>query len=135
VLATRCAPDGMKQIVSGGIETVDNQTIQQVHLALAQRRSQLVSLKGDKNWPLKGKLEDEIRKLEEYLENAQGANGALRKTGGTIEKARTAVTNAIRRACDKICQVHPEMAAHLDRSIQTGSVLIYLPQELPDWEF
>jgi hypothetical protein len=132
---TAYAAVGMTQILSGGIEMADEQTIQQVQSTLNEKRAQLSSLTNDKNWSLKGELKEEIEKLEKYLKEAQRSESVLRKTGGTMGRARIAVTHAIRRAFRKIRTVHPELAAHLEQSIRTGSTLIYTPQELPDWEF
>jgi hypothetical protein len=132
---TASAVVGMTQIVSGGIEMADEQAIQQVQHTLNEKRAQMSSLKNDKNWPRKGELKGEIEQLEKYLKEARRAEGVRRKTGGTMNRARTAVTNAIHRAFRKIRTVHPDLAAHLEQSIRTGSVLAYMPEELPDWEF
>jgi hypothetical protein len=134
-LAPRPADGEILQIISGAIEAVDPQTIQQVQCALDEKRSHLSSLHDSKNWAVKGELEEQIRKLEEYIKKAQRSQRVARRAGGSVERARLAVTNAIQRALAKIRAVHPKMADHLEQSIRTGSVLIYLPQELPDWEF
>ena len=82
-----------------------------------------------------GVLDDEIKQFESYLEAAQGLSGLPRKTGGTVERSRVAVTNAIRRSLKKIRKVHPELATHLEDSIRTGTLLAYLPAEVPEWQF
>jgi hypothetical protein len=116
------------QVISGGIEVADSKAIRTVREALDERRTEWASLAEETNESKKKQLKVEIQKLEEYLDQA-------RKTAGTVGRARSAVTNAINRTIEKICKVHPEMAAHLDHSIRRGVVLAYLPEEVPDWEF
>jgi hypothetical protein len=46
----------------------------------------------------------------------------------TTERARKAVTARIRDAIERIRAVHPEMAAHLDRTVRTGVACRYEPE-------
>lgn len=70
----------------------------------------------------------------DQLSQSVGKGGASRKTGGSVEKARTAVTWRIRSAIKKIEVKHPELGAHLRASIKTGLFCSYQPEYLPNWE-
>jgi len=61
------------------------------------------------------------------LSRAVGLGGRDRKAGVGSERARAAVTRAIRQAMTRINDAHPELGAHLDRTIQTGTYCGYLP--------
>ena len=50
------------------------------------------------------------------------------------ERARKAVTARIRNAVDRIGARHPELGAHLRRSIDTGTFCVYRPEHPVDWE-
>jgi hypothetical protein len=61
------------------------------------------------------------------LGRAMGLGGRTRLLGGDAERARTSVTRAIRYGLDRLAEDHPAAAAHLDRSIQTGTFCVYSP--------
>jgi hypothetical protein len=134
-LVPRSTNGAIGQIVSPGLEVTDEQTIQQVKGVLDQRREELALLAdAGSNGARDGNIKEEIQKLESFLRRAKG-DGRIRKAGGTTNRARSAVTNAISRAKERIREHHPALAGHLDKTIRTGSVLVYLPDDPPDWEF
>jgi len=133
-LTSRSAEQEIKQVISGGLEVTDEKTIRQVQKELDERRSQISAL-GDNDWVRRGPLEEEIGKLVKYLNEAQRAPGLMRKRGGTVGRARISAANAIQRAIEKIRTVHPELADHLKKSIRTGTLLTYMPEVVPNWEF
>jgi hypothetical protein len=47
--------------------------------------------------------------------------------GSDVERARVAVTKAIKFALDRIAEVHPELGAHLAATIRRGYACAYLP--------
>ena len=59
------------------------------------------------------------------LESAVGLGGRGREVGASAERARTSVTRSIRYAIDQLAEVQPDLAAHLDRSISTGTYCCY----------
>ncbi|HYI59217.1 MAG TPA: hypothetical protein VEX66_13685 [Microlunatus sp.] len=61
------------------------------------------------------------------LSRAVGLSGRDRRAGSTAERARVAVTRAIRHAISRISQHHPPLGEHLDRAIRTGTYCVYLP--------
>jgi predicted ATPase len=61
------------------------------------------------------------------LAAATGLGGRPRRLGAESERARLNITRAIRSAIAKIRDRAPDAAAHLDRSIQTGTRCSYSP--------
>ena len=82
------------------------------------------------------KAEEEKRFLLQELGAAVGLGGRDRATGSAAERARVATTRAIRAALRRIAASHPEVAAHLDSSIHTGTFAAYRPDPLaaPSWD-
>lgn len=70
---------------------------------------------------------DERSALVEALAAAVGLGGRDRRLGDDAERARKAVTARIRDAVRRISEVHPDLAAHLDETVQTGSWCAYRP--------
>jgi len=59
------------------------------------------------------------------LSRAFGVGGRSRKAGSTSERARVAVTRALRTAIRRISDHHPDLAKHLDRAVRTGTYCSY----------
>ncbi len=69
---------------------------------------------------------DEREILARELARAFGAGGRARPgPGSAAERARVAVTRAIRQAIVAIGEYHPALAAHLENSIKTGTFCSY----------
>ncbi|MGH9137389.1 MAG: hypothetical protein ACRD0G_10135 [Acidimicrobiales bacterium] len=64
------------------------------------------------------------------LSRAVGLGGRRRSVGGTAERARTSVTRSLRYALGRVAEHHPALAAHLERSIHTGTYCRYTPDPL-----
>ncbi|GAA4720519.1 ATP-binding protein [Phytohabitans rumicis] len=69
---------------------------------------------------------DEREQLLAELRRATRPDGSPRPFGNTTaERARKAVTARIRDAIRRIADAHPELGAHLDRTIRTGTTCRY----------
>jgi TolB-like protein/tetratricopeptide (TPR) repeat protein len=79
------------------------------------------------------KLQEEYDHLISHLTSTMGLRNKSRKTGDSVEKARSAVTWRIRNAIRKIENVHPELGKHLAISIQTGTFCSYKPEKQIIW--
>jgi hypothetical protein len=65
--------------------------------------------------------------LVRELSRAVGLGGRDRRAGSTSERARSAVTRAMRHALARIRKHHAPLGDHLDRTIRTGTYCVYLP--------
>ena len=74
--------------------------------------------------------------LVRELSRAVGLAGRGRRAGDASERARSAVTRAVRQAIARIGGNHPELRAHLERTIRTGTYCCYSPDpRIPaDWD-
>jgi len=61
------------------------------------------------------------------LSRAVGLGGRDRRAGSASERARSAVTRALRQAIARIAEHHQQLAEHLDRAVRTGTYCSYLP--------
>ena len=86
------------------------------------------------DWARAERAQAELEALTDELTRAVGRGGRERKAGSTAERARVAVTQAIRRALKTLGRHAPGLAAHLEASVRTGSVCTYQPEILVDWE-
>jgi transcription elongation GreA/GreB family factor len=65
--------------------------------------------------------------LVRELSRALGLGGRDRRAASASERARVAVTRAIRYAMARIGQHHPSLGEHLNLAIRTGTYCVYLP--------
>lgn len=68
--------------------------------------------------------------LVRELARAYGLSGRPRRAGSASERARVAVTRAIRQAIARISEHHPGLGEHLGRTIRTGIYCAYEPDPL-----
>jgi hypothetical protein len=71
--------------------------------------------------------------LVDQLTTALGLARHARRSAGTAERARTAVTQRIRSAIRRIADAHPTLGQHLQRSVRTGAYCCYDPERPVDW--
>jgi tetratricopeptide (TPR) repeat protein len=80
------------------------------------------------------KAHAEIDFIEREIAAAVGLGGRDRKSASHAERARLAVTKAIKAALNHIRAADPELARHLSLSIQTGYFCAYNPREPVAWQ-
>jgi predicted ATPase len=81
-----------------------------------------------------GRAQAEMDALVDQLTSALGLAGRSREAGGSVERARSTVTQRVRGAVRKVTEVHPELGRHLDASIRTGTYCTYRPEHPVAWE-
>lgn len=75
------------------------------------------------------RLNQELEWIRQQLAEAFGLGGRERATGTAAERARVSVTRAIRKAIEKIQEVHPALGEHLHRNVRTGQFCCYDPDQ------
>ncbi|MEV6490268.1 hypothetical protein AB0M20_16835 [Actinoplanes sp. NPDC051633] len=75
--------------------------------------------------------------LVRELARAFGLSGRARRAGSASERARAAVTRAVRQAMTRIDSCHHQLGEHLGRTIRTGTYCTYMPDPRAPatWEF
>jgi tetratricopeptide (TPR) repeat protein len=71
------------------------------------------------------KAEAELDALTSELRRAVGLGGRDRPVADEAERARFAVSKAMRTAIRRIAEHHPQLGAHLARSVRTGTFCTY----------
>jgi hypothetical protein len=82
-----------------------------------------------------GRRERALEEREALLAELE-ASGRGARPGSDAERARIAVTKAIKTAFEKIAEAHPELGAHLAGAIRRGSTCVYAPdpRDPAEWE-
>lgn len=80
---------------------------------------------GDARRAVQAELERDV--LVRELVRAVGLGGRERRAGSASERARSAVTRALRQALARIRQHHAPLGAHLDHALRTGTYCAYRP--------
>jgi tetratricopeptide (TPR) repeat protein len=65
--------------------------------------------------------------LVQELSRAVGLGGRDRRAASASERARVAVTRAIRQAITRVADHHPQLGTHLNHAIRTGAYCAYAP--------
>jgi AAA ATPase-like protein len=73
----------------------------------------------------------EIEQLTRELAYAVGLGGRDRRLGSPAERARVNVTRAINLALRKIAPYHEGLSTYLRRTVKTGLLCVYLPENAP----
>jgi hypothetical protein len=71
--------------------------------------------------------------LAAELAGALGLGGRARLEADPVERARKAVSMRIRTALKAIGEVNPGLARHLARSVATGRLCAYHPEQPVTW--
>jgi hypothetical protein len=80
-----------------------------------------------------GRLREELEQLAQHVARAVGKDGRPRQVSDA-ERARITVAKAMSRARATLKIHHPMLLAYLLRTVQTGSVWCYQPDEPLVWE-
>jgi len=86
---------------------------------------------GDQSGADKARLEMDA--LVDQLLAATGRGGRSRRTGGSRERARSAVGWRVRAAIKAVIEVHPVLGRHLREAVRTGAWCSYQPETPVRW--
>ncbi len=76
----------------------------------------------------------EMDALVDQLTAALGLAGRARRTGSTVERGRSTVTQRIRSTIRRVEAAHPRLGRHLRASVRTGTFCAYAPEDPVDWD-
>jgi tetratricopeptide (TPR) repeat protein len=80
---------------------------------------------GDDRRAAQAEIEHEV--IVQELARAFGLGGRERRVGSASERARSAVTRAVRHALARIEKHHSPLGAHLGHAVRTGTYCVYRP--------
>jgi hypothetical protein len=137
-LATAVAVGG--RVTGGlcaGITVLDTQAKAEYKRRLTELREDLDEAERFNDPLRRAEAQNEIHVITNRLAAAVGFAGSDRKTSSDAERARSAVTKAIKKAIEKIGEAIPPLGCHLATRIKTGYFCSYNPH--PDrpvaWTF
>lgn len=111
-----------------GDELIDVRALRAYRDRLVAIEDELATARQDEDGGRLAVLGDERELLLAEVRRATGLGGRLRTSSAVpSERARKAVSARIRDAIAQVATVAPSLAAHLDRSVQTGLRCVYDP--------
>ncbi|WP_405796846.1 ATP-binding protein [Streptomyces sp. NBC_01506] len=130
------SPDGGETAVAahamGGDPVLDERAKAEYRRRLDQL-DQEIDRAGERGDDARAAAYDRERQaLLDELRTAAGLGGRTRRLGDEAERARKTVTARIRDTLRKLDALHPELAAHLRRSVTTGATCAYRPDRTDD---
>jgi DNA-binding NarL/FixJ family response regulator len=113
-------PDDAGGFLDAQAEAVNRQRLRELDQELAAAR-------GWGSAEQVARLEEEVRFLAREVAGAAGLGGREHRAGSASERARQNVTRGVKMVLDRLGESSPELAAHLHRTIRTGTFCSYMP--------
>lgn len=115
-------------------EVLDAPARRQYEQRLRELQSDIDDAEADHDPVRLERAQREFDAIVEHLSAAVGRAGRNRFAPGTVERARSAVTQRIRSTIARIAAQHPDLGRHLEISITTGTYCRYQPEHPVDWQ-
>ena len=115
-------------------EILDQQAISEYKNAVEGLKEDLDEAEAFNDTDRAARLREQIQFLEDELLKAHGLGGRARKSADIPDRARKAVSLAIKRSISKIEKEHPSLGGHLRNSIKTGRICSYSPDSPTPWD-
>jgi hypothetical protein len=117
-----------------GEEILDKTALKQYRDRLDSINNELLEAERNRDSGRREKLATEKEMLVDQLKSATGFLGRPRRFATDAEKARKAVSRAIKTALERIKEHHPPLAKHLLEHIELGISCRYEGDDVP-WDF
>ena len=114
-------------------ETIDATARRQYENRIRDLQAEVDEAEANSDYERAYRSQIELDQLIEHLSAAIGHGNRARRTGGSAERARSAVAHRIRAAIRQVEKLHPRLATHLRNSINTGTYCSYRPEAPVDW--
>lgn len=121
--------------VAPGLPVLDDEARASYRRRLAEVETDLAEAEADHDEARIRLAERDRDYLVAELSAAAGLGGRARTTGGTAERARTSVTRSLRYALARLAEAAPDLGAHLDRTVRTGTACCYQPDPVARLEW
>lgn len=124
---------GVAVVASDTGEVLDASARRKYEQRIRDLQAELVEAEDNNDIGRTERVTAELDILVEQLGAAVGLGKRGRRSGGSNERARTAVTRRIRTAIGHLNELHPPLGRHLKASVRTGSYCAYRPETDLDW--
>ena len=115
-------------------EMLDQQAISEYKNAVEGLKEDLDEAEAFNDTDRAARLREQIQFLEDELLKAHELGGRARKSADIPDRARKAVSLAIKRSISNIEKEHPSLGGHLRNSIKTGRICSYSPDSPSPWD-
>jgi hypothetical protein len=133
ISALNLMSEGAPTVLATGIEALDDRARAAYRRRLAEIDTALEDADARGDAGASERLTVEREALLRELGSATGLAGRARRTAGSADRARSAVTQRIKDALTRIAREHPEAGRHLQRSVRTGTACVYEPDGPVAW--
>lgn len=123
---------GVEQSSTG--EVLDQAARRDYEQRIRDLQAEIDAADADNDYARADRARVELDVLVDHLTAALGLGGRSRRSGGTAERARSAVTQRIRSTIRRLGTAHPELGRHLEASITTGTYCAYRPEHPVSWQ-
>jgi hypothetical protein len=129
------ASDAGMRVTRGGDagELLDARALEGYRRRLRELAAERAAGERDRDAARIAAIDEEVGFLERELAAAGGLRGRPRLAASSVERARKAVSNRIRATLLGLQAAHPRLAHHLERSIRTGTLCSYRPEQEVAW--
>lgn len=114
-------------------ELIDGRARRAYRLRIEDLRSEIEEAEAWGDSARAALAKQELDFLLQQLRAGVGLGGRPRKAVSDADRARWAVTKAVRRSMERIAAEHPELAGHLRACIKTGTFCSYEPDRPVAW--
>ncbi len=125
----------MADATDEGLPVLDEEAKASYRRRLVEVEEDIAEAERNSDEARRGLAERDRDYLMAELTAAVGLGGRARTTGGTAERARGAVTRSLRYALGRLEEQHPDLGAHLARTVRTGAFCSYQPDPLAPVEW
>ena len=108
-------------------EAVDAQAIDSYRTRAQALREQIEEAEQNADLHRAERAREELDALSEELSRSVGAFGRARRAGSNSERARVNVQRRLKDVIERARASAPALAAHLERSLKTGTFCSYRP--------
>jgi len=115
-------------------KVIDSQALKEYRQKIRELKEEIEEAENNNDFHRSEALRRDKEFLEQHILALTDVRGHTRKMHDYVDRARKAVTNAIKYSINKIYQTHPEFGEHLKNSIQTGTSCSYFPDKPISWE-
>jgi hypothetical protein len=130
----QASADGLQVVGAGALSDGPDGAARAAYRRRIEELQEEIELAEARGEPaLAAERRDEQQLLAGELGRSLGLDA--RRPSPEIERARIAVTNALRRSVRRMAQSGPQLAAHFDRALRTGRFCAYTPPpaDAVDW--
>ena len=132
-LIARGAP-GAPPAGAAGAEILDTRARRELRARMMDLQDDIDGAEADHDGERASHARAELDALIDTLTAATGIGGRARRLGDDTERTRKAVGVRISNSLLRLREAHPELAAHLEHSIDTGVWCVYRPEHHLIWQ-